>query len=89
MAVPPVAAATMTAARPAIRNAEHPLHAANGPANTGADGTPDHTADRTSRPIAFAGALMTAALHTADDALCVRQMGNGEQSQRCRRCCEA
>jgi hypothetical protein len=86
MAVPPVAAAAMAATRPAIRNAEHALDAADSTADAGTDRTTNHGAYWTGSAAAFARALMAAALHAADDALRVRQMGRGQEGQRCR-CC--
>jgi hypothetical protein len=89
MTVPPVTPAAMAAAGSAIGNAEHALDATYGSADTCADSPTDHGANRAGRTTTFTRALMAATLHTADDALRVRQMWNGEQRQRCRRCCEA
>jgi hypothetical protein len=86
MAVPPIAAAAMAPARSTIGNAEHTLDAAYGPADTRADRTTDHGAYRAGRSATFARALMAAALHPAEDALSMRQMGRRQESQRGRRC---
>jgi hypothetical protein len=75
VAVPPVAAAAMTPTRPAVGNAEHAFDTADGPANTRPDSAPDHGAYRAGGSATFARALMAAALHSANDALGVRQMG--------------
>jgi hypothetical protein len=79
MTMLPIAAASMPAAGPAIRNAEHALDAANRSTDAGADRTTDRAADRTGRAIALAGALVRTALHASDHALRVGQMWHGQQ----------
>jgi hypothetical protein len=78
MAVPPIAAASMPAARSAIRNAEHSLDATNRATDACADRAANHAADRTSRTITLARTFICAPLHASDDALSVQQMRNGE-----------
>jgi len=81
MAVAPIAAAPMAAARSAIGNAEHTLDAANRATDAGADRAADRTADRTSRTAAFPRTLVRTTLHASKDALRVRQMRNGNEGQ--------
>ena len=76
----------MPAAGAAIRNAEHTLDAADRTTDAGANRATDHTTDRTGSTIAFVRTLISAALHTSDDALPVCQMRNRKEGQRRRRC---
>ena len=70
----------MPAAGPAIRNAEHTLDAADRTTDAGANRATDHTTDRTGSTIAFVRTLISAALHTSDDALPVCQMRNRKEA---------
>jgi hypothetical protein len=79
MAMLPIAAASMPAAGPAIRYAEHALDAADRTTDAGADRTTNHAADRTGCTITLARTLIASTLHAADHALRVRQMRNGEE----------
>ncbi len=63
MAVLPITTASMPAAGPAIRNAEHALDAADRTTDAGANRTADHAANRTCRTITLARALIATALH--------------------------
>jgi hypothetical protein len=82
MAMLPIAAASMPAARPAIRNAEHALDAADRATNAGAKRAADRATDRTGCTIAFARSLVRTPLHASDDALRVHRMRNGYEGQR-------
>jgi hypothetical protein len=58
-----------------IRNPEHAIHRANGAADTSADRAANHATYRTGHAIAFRRTF----LRTADDALGVPDVGDGEQ----------
>jgi hypothetical protein len=81
MAVAPISAAPMPAARPAIGYAEHALDAADRATDASADRAADRTANRTSRTAAFTRTLVRTPLHASEDALRVRQMRNGNEGQ--------
>jgi hypothetical protein len=69
----------------ATTNPEDAIDGTHGAADTGADRTANDRAYRASRAAALAHAVLSAALHAADDALRVAGMGHRKQCQSERR----
>jgi hypothetical protein len=77
VAVAPITSAPVTTTRAAIRNTEHTLDAADRATDASTNRTSDHATNRTCSTITLARALIATALHPSNNALCLRQMGNG------------
>src|ERR1700678_3630009 len=75
----------MMTVMPIATNPEHAIDATHHAADTGADRAANDGAHRTCRAATIARALVSAALHAADDAL--RMAGMGHREQRESKCC--
>jgi hypothetical protein len=71
----------MMTVMPIATNPEDAIDATHHAADTGADRAANDGAHRTCRAATIARALVSAALHTADDALRVAGMGHREQRE--------
>ena len=71
----------MMTVMPIATNPEHAIDATYHATDTGADRAANDGAHRTCRAATIARALVSAALHTADDALRMAAMGHREQRE--------